>query len=203
MFIIFLLCLSIWRAVQVAAGDLDAHGPQFAIGLFDPLAAEPLGVLKSKPKAVLDLFLQFLMNIVTAPWTVAVSAHRLGGKKRKLWVHLLATIPFFVLTIALHLLELAAHGCWAIGWFWYLCFVISVTGVRLDARTRFGIHGNVVEDFLSALFFYPCVAVQLDKSTRVLDKEDEENELKIVCQKNSAEIRKPEADGNINVAFKN
>jgi hypothetical protein len=201
MFIIFLLCLSIWRAVQVAAGDLDPRGPQFAIGLFDSLAAEPLSVLKTKPKEVLDLFLEFLMNIVTAPWTVAVSAHRLGGKKRKLWIHLLATVPFFVLTIAFHLIELAAHGCWAIGWFWYLCFVISVTGVRLNARTRFGIHGNVVEDFLSALFFYPCVAVQLDKSTKILEVA-EDNDLKIVCQNSSIDTSKPEADGNINAAFK-
>jgi hypothetical protein len=52
---------------------------------------------------------------------------RLDDKKRKAWLHAVATVPFFVLAILFHLLELAANGCWAIGWFWYLSFAISVT----------------------------------------------------------------------------
>ena len=180
--IIFLLCLSIWRAVQVAAGDLDPRGPQFSIGLFDPLAAEPLQVLLKKPKAVKDLFLKFLVNIVVAPWTVAVVAHRLGGGKHKLWIHALATVPFFTMAIALQFLELAISGCWAIGCFWYLCFATSVTGVRLQAREKLGIHGNIFEDFLSALLFYPCVAIQLDMSTKDLMFEDKEEKVEVICQ---------------------
>lgn len=39
--VICLLCTAIWRAVKVAAGDLDPNGPSFACGLFDPLLAEP------------------------------------------------------------------------------------------------------------------------------------------------------------------
>ena len=39
--VICLLCTSIWRAVKVASGDLDPHGPTFACGLFDMLMAEP------------------------------------------------------------------------------------------------------------------------------------------------------------------
>ena len=39
--VICLLCTSIWRAVKVAAGDLDPHGPTFACGLFDPWMVEP------------------------------------------------------------------------------------------------------------------------------------------------------------------
>ena len=39
--VICLLCTATWRAVKVAAGDLDPHGPTFACGLFDMLLAEP------------------------------------------------------------------------------------------------------------------------------------------------------------------
>jgi choline-glycine betaine transporter len=39
--VICLLCTATWRAVKVAAGDLDPHGPTFACGLFDMLMAEP------------------------------------------------------------------------------------------------------------------------------------------------------------------
>ena len=74
------LCVSIWRAVQVAAGDLDPSAPGFSIGLFDPLAAEPLKVLKAKPKEVLALYVRFLKNIAIGPWTIAKAAHKLSGK---------------------------------------------------------------------------------------------------------------------------
>ena len=78
--IVALLCVSIWRAVQVAAGDLDPSAPGFSIGLFDPLAAEPLKVLKAKPKEVLALYVRFLKNIAIGPWTIAKAAHKLSGK---------------------------------------------------------------------------------------------------------------------------
>ena len=187
----------------MASGDLNPFGPQFKIGLFDPLGAEPLKVLRKKPKQAFELFLEFLKNIVLAPWTAAVAAHRLGGKKNKLWVHALATVPFFLLAILLHLLELAAHGCWAIGWFWYLCFVVSITGIRLEARRKLEIHGNVFEDFFATLFFYPCVAVQLDVSTKDFDFCSDEKNLEIVCGKINLEETKGQTDGNINLAYRN
>ena len=195
-----MLCISIWKAVQVAAGDLDPFGPQFTIGLFDPIGAEPMKVLSKKPKAAMDLFLQFLMNIVIAPWTVAVAAHRLGGQKHKVWVYALAIIPFFILSIVFHLAELGAHGCWAIGWFWYLSFVTAVTGVRLQAREKLGIQGNVFEDFISTLLFYPCVAVQLDNSTKDFNSEEFEQSFEVVCQN---ETTKDDEKGNVNHSFKN
>ncbi len=198
--IVILLCLSIWRAVQVASGDLNPFGPQFAIGLFDPLCAEPLQVLREKPKEALALFIEFLKNIVLAPWTIANAAHRLGGqKKNNLWIYLLATFPFFMLMIFFLLSELVVSGCWAIGTFFYLLFVASVTGIRLEARSKLKIEGNIFEDFVASLFFYPCVAIQLDMSTRnltdsKLDKSD--NELDIVGETN---ICTDNADKDISV----
>jgi hypothetical protein len=171
-FIILMLCKAVWTEVQVAAGDLNPFGPQFSIGVFDPLGAIPFKVMAKNKKAALNLFLKFLQNIVMAPWTVAVSACRLEEEKRNFWIHALATIPFFVLSILFFLLELAADGCWAIGWFWYLSFVISVAGVRLNTRRKLNIDGNIFEDFFASLFLYPSVAIQLEAATAVLNKSD-------------------------------
>jgi hypothetical protein len=68
-FLVCLICVSIWRACQVAAGDLDPNGPQFACGLFDPLAPEPYYEIKAK--RTWDLFVKFILNIFIAPLTVA------------------------------------------------------------------------------------------------------------------------------------
>jgi hypothetical protein len=63
---------------------------------------------------------------------------------------------------------------------------------------------NSSEICIINLSFFQCtVAVQLHKSTQVSDKEDEENDLKIIYQKNLTEISKPETDGSMNTAFKN
>ena len=39
--VICLLCVSTWRGVKVAYGDLDPHGPSFECGLFDCLFTDP------------------------------------------------------------------------------------------------------------------------------------------------------------------
>ena len=39
--VICLLCLSTWKALQVANGTKIAQGPKFEIGLVEPLAALP------------------------------------------------------------------------------------------------------------------------------------------------------------------
>ena len=59
---------------------------------------------------------------------------------------------------------------------------------------------NIFEDFFASLFFYPCVAVQLDAASRDLIFDDDNKKLEIICRKDEAEA---EADGNVNLAFKN
>ena len=178
--IVVLLCVSIWRAVKVASGDLDPNAPTFSIGLFDPIGAEPLQVLKTKPKAAFSLFLQFLKNIFLAPWTIAKAAHRLSGKKSGLWLYIMATVPCFALMIFFLFCELVISGCWAVGCFFYLLYVASLTGIRLEARQQLNIDGSIFEDFFSCLFFYACVAIQLDvasKSVKCVDVDDDVTEL--------------------------
>ena len=57
-----------------------------------------------------------------------------------------------------------------------------MTGVRLQARETLGIHGNIFEDFLSAVLFYPCVATQLEMSTKDLNLEEKEEKVEVICQ---------------------
>lgn len=174
-FIICLLCVSLWRAVQVAAGDMDPHGPDFAIGLFDPLAAQPMPVVNKNLKKVGLLFKDLCVNLFTAPWTVAKVAARMNNSK-KVWPYAIPSVTFFLLFILFHFLELACSGCWAIAWFFYLCFATMMASVRIQVREHFGIVGNPFEDFFAALFLYPNTAVQMDKTTEnmQLELEDEE-----------------------------
>ena len=167
-FIILLLCKSVWTEVKVAAGDLDPDEPKFSTGVLDPIGAQPYRILAKRPTEALELFSNFLQNIIKAPFTVAVSASRLEGQKDKLRYYIFPVTTSFALAILFHLLELAASGCWAIGCFWYLSFAVSVTGVRLNVRKKFQIDGNIFEDFFASLFFYPCVAVQLDAATKTI-----------------------------------
>ena len=57
------MCVSIWRAVNVASGDLDPFGPQFSIGLFDCWAAHPFKQISMESNEISHLFAQFIKNI--------------------------------------------------------------------------------------------------------------------------------------------
>merc|ERR1712110_619050 len=106
--VICLLCTATWRAVKVAAGDLDPHGPTFACGLFDPLMAEP--IKKIKMSRVKMLFIKFVKNIFIAPITVAKVSARVYGKtaekRKKWWPYAIPSVGLFSLFIFFHLLDL-------------------------------------------------------------------------------------------------
>jgi len=68
----------------------------------------------------------------------------------------------------------------AFSWTFFVGFVCVVTQVRTQVRLKYGIDGNIVEDFLAS-FLYPMVlmqcAVQVDESndvSRVKPKEEKE-----------------------------
>ncbi len=82
-----------------------------------------------------------------------------------------------------------------------VCYLIDVKNVQYKVFLSSGIlQRYVLSIFLSfnALLPYNCI-----NQLKVLDKEDEENDLKIIYQKNLTEISKPETDGNMTTAFKN
>ena len=119
-FLMCLLCVAIWRAVQVAAGDLEPHGPSFSIGLFDPLYAHPYvdwGSEKTMGSGA--LLASAVKNIVMAPLTLAKSAKRVYGGK-SLLLYLVPSVLLFALAVLFLALEASFGGSWAIGVFFYL-----------------------------------------------------------------------------------
>ena len=71
-FLVCLICVAIWRAVKVAAGDLDPDGPSFAIGLFDSFFTQPYGEIQDHTRKNVSHFFGFLKNVILAPWTISV-----------------------------------------------------------------------------------------------------------------------------------
>ena len=136
-----------------------------------------------------SLFLKWILNIFIAPITIAKVSARVYGKtaeqRRKWWPFAIPTVALFSLFIMFHLIELAIPGCWAIAWFFYLCFTCQITAVRIRTRDIYGIIGNPSEDFFSALILYPNVATQLDLTTENLCEENLEEQTMSYINKNN------------------
>ena len=126
------------------------------------------------------LFIRFVLNIFIAPITVAKVSARVYGKtaekRRKWWPYAIPSVGLFSLFIFFHLLELAIPGCWAIAWFFYLCFTCQITAIRIKTREIYDIIGNASEDLFSAMILYPLVVTQLDLTTENLSDEDHEED---------------------------
>lgn len=153
-FLMSLICVSIWKALRVTGGDLDPHGPEFAISIFAPFATEPYREIKAS--RTWKLFVQFAMNIFIAPYTLAIVAARLNNDRR-VWAYAIPSASSFGLFILCHILELVISGMWAIAWFFFLCFVAMMTSYRIQTRERYGIDGHPAEDFFVSCFYPACV----------------------------------------------
>ena len=103
------------------------------------------------------------MNIIIAPWTIAKISARLNNSNKTI-VHAIPFVTCFGLFVCLHLAELFCSGCWALAWFFYLCFAASISYIRIHVRQEFNIDGNPLEDLLVCIIFYPNVAVQMEET---------------------------------------
>ncbi|TRY68223.1 hypothetical protein TCAL_12618 [Tigriopus californicus] len=166
--LVTLICVSIWRTCQVAAGDLDPEGPTFAIGLYDPFACQPYHEIAKNLEATFKLFLGFLKNIILAPLTVAQAHGRVTGNSNP-WAMKILLCLSLGLFVVLHLLQLVFDGAWAMAWFFYLVFAAVACTVRMEVRERFQIHGSAFEDLFVALILYPNCALQMDLTTQILE----------------------------------
>jgi len=173
--LICIVCLALWRAMQVEAGDIDPFGPSFVIDILDPFFTDPLDEVLSKAVFTSKLFAQFLGNIILAPLTVAKTSARVWGPTS--FIPVLLCLSFLlVMFIVLHVLQLAVEGCWALAWVSYICFGSAVSMVRTRARAHLNISGHPLEDLCVSLLLYPCVALQMDMSTQA--ECEEENKKK-------------------------
>lgn len=95
------------------------------MGILDPFFTDPFKNLHTDKNLCLDnlkLFIQFLLNIPLAPYTVAVAVSRIKGKGRgaAFWTTLISLSVFLMLFVLLHLIQLAADGAFVFGWIFYI-----------------------------------------------------------------------------------
>ena len=145
------MCVSLWRAVKMDAGDLDPHGPQFTTGLLDVLSNP---TLSSVGKVLLA---------VVAPWySLGKAAAKLGGPNDSKWRYMLVlAIPFY-LWIVFMALEPIVDGISYVGWTVLCGFFAYATSIRNSIREKYGIYGNMAEDFFAVMLTYPFAAYQME-----------------------------------------
>ena len=146
------MCVSLWRAVQMEAGDLDPNGPQFSVSLFNPIS-------RPSCRAVFKLFLA-----TVAPWYVigiAAQRRKPSSPRGMACYMVLVGVPFYA-WIAMMMAELLpVNGISYVGWAVLFLFFGVATAIRTGIREEDGIHGNMVEDFFVVMLLYPFAAYQM------------------------------------------
>ena len=150
------MCVALWRAVQMEAGDLDPNGPQFSVSLFDPIS-------RPSCRALSKLFFA-----AVAPWyviTIAAERRKPSSPREMACYMILMGVPFYS-WIAMMVVELMpVHGISYVGWAVLFLFFGVATAIRTDIREQDEIHGNMVEDFFVVMLLYPFAAYQMDQHT--------------------------------------
>ncbi|KAM7432094.1 hypothetical protein ABFA07_017451 [Porites harrisoni] len=146
-----MMCVALWRAVKMEAGDLDPHGPQFTTGLLD--------VLSSPNKSMVGK----ILLAVIAPWySMGNAAYKLGGMKNSRWVYwLISAFPFY-LWIILMTLEPVVDAISYVAWTVLFIFFAYGTSIRYSMRLKYNIYGNAAEDFFAVMLLYPFAAFQME-----------------------------------------
>ena len=146
-----MMCVALWRAVKMEAGDLDPHGPQFTTGLLD--------VLSSPNKSMVGK----VLLAVIAPWySMGNAAYKLGGMKNSRWVYwLISAFPFY-LWIILMTLEPVVDAISYVAWTVLFIFFAYGTSIRYSMRLKYNIYGNAAEDFFAVMLLYPFAVFQME-----------------------------------------
>ena len=149
------MCVAVWRAVKIEAGDLDVNGPQFTTGLLDVL---------SKP--TIQSVEKVLLSVITPWYCMGVAAGETEKPNGRKWTHMLIlAIPFYG-WIGLLVWGFFVSGVGYVGWCVLLGFVAYASGIRLSIREKYGINGNMAEDFFAVAFLYPFAAYQMEHHVR-------------------------------------
>ena len=145
------MCVSLWRAVKMDAGDLDPRGPQFTTGLLDVLSNPSVESVRK------------VLLAVVAPWySLGKTAAKIGGQEDRRWLYMLVlAIPFY-LRIVFMALEPIVDGISYVGWTVLCGFFAYATSIRNSIREKYGIYGNMAEDFFAVMLTYPFAAYQME-----------------------------------------
>ena len=144
------LCVSLWRGLEMECGDVNPYGTDFAVGIIDPISTwQP------------TLWCSFIKNLFLTPATMYRVSAKVGVSKKAAGVSCLLAYLFWGCWIFLLLLDTQIRGWGAVGWVCYLAHGYIVSTARRAVRDRYQIHGSTAEDLLAAVLLYPCVGVQL------------------------------------------
>ena len=146
-----MMCVALWRAVKMEAGDLDPHGPQFSTGLLDALSSPNKSMVGK------------ILLAVIAPWySMGNAAYKLGGMKNSRWVYFLISAFPFYLWIILMTLEPVVDAISYVAWTVLFIFFAYGTSIRYSIRLKYNIYGNAAEDFFAVMLLYPFAAFQME-----------------------------------------
>ena len=137
-----IVCVALWRALQMEAGDLDPSDPSFDMNLLDPFFTHPFQDLSKCFSSTAKLLVKFFLNILIAPFTVAKTSSRVTCPK-SFWPVLISLSVFLLLFVFLHFLQLLVSGVWVLAWVSYFAFGSVVAWVRCRARQFLGIPGII------------------------------------------------------------
>jgi len=158
-------CVALWRALKIAAGDTCENEPAFSIDVLDPLLADPIKELFSSDFSErtwkkITLFVKFLVNIFSAPYSMAKTYRLLHGSAYFLPI-IIVGYTLLSLSVIFQILQIVISGAWALGLVLYVVFAFMMGVVRSGARDKLGIPGSPLEDFCVSLLLYPSVALQM------------------------------------------
>ena len=144
------------------SGDLDPNGPCFAGDMLKPI----FSFSPSKMK-------KLVVAIVAPWWPMGIAASKFY-KTGKLSQMLILAVPFYG-WVALEVLQIFDSGLAYMGWAILFGFIACGTGLRSNMRDKFGINGNIFEDFFAVLLAYPLAAIQMEEHMRIAGVLDEES----------------------------
>ena len=168
--LICFMCVALWRAVKMEAGDIDPNGPTFKTGLLD-VFTNP--TTRSVFKTILAIFV---------PWYfMGFAAYKVGGPKARKCTHMFTLASLFYISILLLALEPLVAGITYVGWTVLMGFFAYGTGIRYALREKFEINGNMCEDFFAMLLLYPFAAYQMEvQAKEVKNIRDSNSEVQTV-----------------------
>lgn len=145
------MCVVLWCVVYIEGGVFDFNGLVFSVDFFEVFSNFIFNFLG---RVVLVIFcLWYFMGKVV--WRFD------GGKGSLISYYMFIVILFYFWVIGM-VLELVVEGLSYL--VWVILFVFFVYGIVIciGICEKFGINGNMVEDFFVVMFFYLFVVYQMD-----------------------------------------
>ena len=150
------MCVALWRSLKIEGGDMDPNGPQFSTELLNVLY-----------KPSLKKIGKVLVALVAPWWPLSIAGSKMYKCKR--WPYMIAVaVPFYTCGVC-QILQVVEPGLAYVGWSVLFGFFAYGTGIRSNMRERFGINGNMAEDFFAFMLLYPLAAVQMADHMEIND----------------------------------